>query len=83
MRYIKQKVRIEIKSFGLNEKHESNRCQWFTFYALKRGHHPNSTGGFTSTNDLAFLNHTQLDYIYTIESTEFRLINWRISLNQI
>ena len=34
-----------------------------TNYALKRGHHPNARGGFTSTSDLAFLNYRLLDYI--------------------
>ena len=31
-------------------------AEWFRFYAVKRGHHPNARGGFTTTSDLAFLN---------------------------
>lgn len=42
---------------------EEPTAEWFRFYALKRGHHPNSRGGFTSTSDLAFLNYRLLDYI--------------------
>lgn len=42
---------------------EEPTAEWFRFYALKRGHHPNARGGFTSTSDLAFLNCRLLDYI--------------------
>lgn len=42
---------------------EEPTAEWFRFYALKRGHHPNARGGFTSTSDLAFLNYRLLDYI--------------------
>ncbi len=42
---------------------EEPNAEWFRFYALKRGHHPNARGGFTSTSDLAFLNYRLLDYI--------------------
>ncbi|MDR3595840.1 alpha/beta hydrolase [Clostridium sp.] len=42
---------------------EEPTAEWFRFYAVKRGHHPNARGGFTSTSDLAFLNYRLLDYI--------------------
>lgn len=42
---------------------EEPTAEWFRFYALRRGHHPNARGGFTSTSDLAFLNYRLLDYI--------------------
>lgn len=42
---------------------EEPTAEWFRFYAIKRGHHPNARGGFTSTSDLAFLNYRLLDYI--------------------
>ena len=42
---------------------EEPTAEWFRFYAIKRGHHPNARGGFTSTSDLAFLNFRLLDYI--------------------
>lgn len=42
---------------------EEPTAEWFRFYAIKRGHHPNARGGFTTTSDLAFLNYRLLDYI--------------------
>lgn len=42
---------------------EEPTAEWFRFYALKRGHHPNARGGFTSTSDLSFFNYRLLDYI--------------------
>ena len=38
-------------------------AEWFRFYALKRGHHPNARGGFTTTSNLAMMNFRLLDYI--------------------
>lgn len=38
-------------------------AEWFRFYAVKRGHHPNARGGFTTTSDLAMMNYRLLDYI--------------------
>lgn len=38
-------------------------AEWFRFYALKRGHHPNARGGFTTTSDLAMMNFRLLDHI--------------------
>lgn len=38
-------------------------AEWFRFYAVKRGHHPNARGGFTTTSDLAMMNFRLLDYI--------------------
>lgn len=38
-------------------------AEWLRFYAVKRGHHPNARGGFTTTSDLPFLNFRLLDYI--------------------
>ncbi len=38
-------------------------AEWFRFYALKRGHHPNAKGGFTTTSDLSMLNFRLLDFI--------------------
>lgn len=36
---------------------------WFTFYGMKRGHHPHARGGFTTTSSLSFLNTRLLDFI--------------------
>lgn len=38
-------------------------AEWFRFYALKRGHHPNARGGFTTTSELAIMNFRPLDFI--------------------
>lgn len=37
--------------------------EWMRFYAVKRGHHPNARGGFTTTSDMALLNFRLLDFI--------------------
>lgn len=41
-------------------------AEWFRFYALKRGHHPNARGGFTTTSALAMLNFSLLEHIAEI-----------------
>lgn len=41
-------------------------AEWFRFYALKRGHHPNARGGFTTTSALAMLNFSLLKHITEI-----------------
>lgn len=38
-------------------------AEWFRFYALKRGHHPNARGGFTTASELAIMNFRLLDFI--------------------
>lgn len=38
-------------------------AEWMRFYAVKRGHHPNARGGFTTTSDLAMMNFPLLSYI--------------------
>ena len=45
---------------------EEPNAEWFRFYALKRGHHPNARGGFTTTSNLAMMNFPLLDYIKEI-----------------
>lgn len=42
---------------------EEPGAEWFRFYALKRGFHPNARGGATTTSDLALLNFRLLDFI--------------------
>lgn len=37
--------------------------EWFRFYAVPRGFHPNSRGGFTTTSNLAMMQFSALDYI--------------------
>lgn len=38
-------------------------AEWFRFYAVKRGHHPNARGGFTTTSALTMMNYPLLAYI--------------------
>lgn len=45
---------------------EEPNAEWFRFYALKRGHHPNARGGFTTTSNLALMNFPLLNYIKEI-----------------
>ena len=40
--------------------------EWNRFYAVKRGHHPNARGGFTTTSNLAMMQFKCLDYISEI-----------------
>lgn len=37
--------------------------EWFRFYAIKRGHHPNALGGFTTTSNMPFMNVELLHFI--------------------
>jgi fermentation-respiration switch protein FrsA (DUF1100 family) len=38
-------------------------AEWWEFYAMKRGHHPRATGGFTTTSSMAFMNYPLLSHI--------------------
>ena len=40
--------------------------EFFEFYAMKRGHHPNAPAAFTVTSGMAFMNFPLLNYIETI-----------------
>lgn len=40
--------------------------EFFEYYGMKRGHHPNSIGAFTATSSMSFMNFTLLNYIDTI-----------------
>ena len=40
--------------------------EFFEFYAMKRGHHPNAPAAFTLTSSLAFMNFPLLNYVETI-----------------
>ncbi len=42
---------------------EEPAAEWLRFYAVKRGHHPNARGGFTTASNLSFLNFNLLDHI--------------------
>lgn len=38
-------------------------AEWFRFYALKRGHHPNAGGGFSTTSNTAMMNFDLLSHL--------------------
>ena len=40
--------------------------EWFTFYALEQGWHPNAGGSFTATSNMAFMNYPLLSHIAEI-----------------
>lgn len=42
---------------------EEPAAEWLRFYAIKRGHHPNARGGFTTTSNMSFMNFKLLDYV--------------------
>lgn len=42
---------------------EEPNAEWFRFYAVKRGHHPNARGGFTTTSNQAFMNFDLLSHL--------------------
>ena len=41
-------------------------AEFFEYYAMKRGFHPNSIGAFSITSDMSFMNFPLLNYISTI-----------------
>jgi uncharacterized protein len=41
-------------------------AEFYSYYGLERGHHPNATGNFTTTSQLPFMNYSLLDYVDTI-----------------
>lgn len=41
-------------------------AEFFGYYAMKRGFHPNSIGAFTKTSAMAFMNFPLMNYIQTI-----------------
>lgn len=54
-------------------KERCDQYRWFRFYALKRGHHPNARGGFTTTSELAIMDFRPLDFIDEISPVRFCL----------
>jgi len=40
--------------------------EFFEYYGMKRGHHPNARANFTTTSSLAFMNFSLMDHIRTI-----------------
>ena len=50
----------------LPEGMEGTNAEWWTFYGLKRGWHPNSGGSFTNTSMLSFMNFALLTHMDSI-----------------
>lgn len=48
--------------------------EWNRFYAVRRGHHPNARGGFTTTSNLAMMQFKCLDYVEEISPRPILLI---------
>lgn len=53
---------------------EEPAAEWLRFYAVKRGHHPNAQGGFTTASNLSMLNYSLLDHIDEISPRPILLI---------
>lgn len=49
-------------------------AEFFSYYGLKRGHHPNARGGFTTTSDLAMMNFRSLDFVDQISPRPILMI---------
>ncbi|WP_125143410.1 alpha/beta hydrolase [Clostridium transplantifaecale] len=56
----------ETPADAIPEGLDSVGAEFFSFYGLKRGHHPNARAGHTTTSDLSFLNYQLLNHIDTI-----------------
>ena len=53
--------------------------EWWTFYAMERGWHPNSGGSFTNTSMLPFSNYSLLDHIDEISPRPIMFITGDIA----
>jgi len=49
-------------------------AEFWSFYAMKRGHHPNALGGFTTTSDYSFFNFQLLNHIGDIAPRKVLII---------
>ena len=48
--------------------------EFYTYYGMKRGHHPNALGNFTTTSDLSMLNYSLLSHLDEISPRPILLI---------
>lgn len=53
--------------------------EWWTFYGLKRGWHPNAGGAFTDTSVLPFMNYSLLNHIDSISPRPIMFITGDIA----
>ena len=49
-------------------------AEFFSYYGMKRGYHPNARGGFTTTSQLAMMNFRALDFVDQISPRPILLI---------
>lgn len=62
---------------------EESAAEFYEFYGLKRGHHPNAQGGFTVTSDMAMLNFQSLNHIAMISPRPILLITGDITHSRV
>ena len=48
--------------------------EFYRFYGVKRGHHPNARANFTTTSNLSFMNYALLDHVEEISPRPILLI---------
>lgn len=48
---------------SIPEELDPMTAEFWSFYAMERGHHPNALGGFTTTSDYSFFNYQLLNHI--------------------
>ena len=53
---------------------EEPAAEWLRFYAIRRGHHCNARGGFTTTSNLVMMNYKLLDYVQEISPRPILMI---------
>lgn len=53
---------------------EGPGAEFYSYYGLKRGHHPNARGNFTTTSQLAMLNFRSLDFVDEISPRPILMI---------
>lgn len=53
---------------------EEPLAEWMRFYSIKRGHHPNARGAFTTTSNLTMMNFNLLDHIDEISPRPILLV---------
>lgn len=53
---------------------EGPNAEFYSYYGVKRGHHPNARGNFTTTSQLAMLNFRSLDFVQEISPRPILMI---------
>lgn len=53
---------------------EGPNAEFYSYYGLERGHHPNARGNFTTTSQLAMMNFRSLDFVNEISPRPILMI---------